>query len=750
MLPGKLCIGILEEDNPLKAYFRLKPLLMEKDGQYLPYETQGKYPEDGCIRIVPDKNESSHFKARMRRMGKYCVLDLRSHTEENDKIRPNKNYKTDDMERNAYIVYSDVVREPAENMIFEIVEQAAPDGDQIEWNGDAPATPCILLNGVMDLWRYVPGEDEQPDAIHREGGALSPDEIQVFHIPGFRDETLHIAIRRPDTLPAIMGAPSVKPEVVQMARPECAAPAPQPPVREEKPWISHDLPPAPPHPNPHMTPMQQILAAQTGLNPRRNRSLQEIIEEKWRHSRVDQLGHPVPGGAMGQPVESPVETAVRAIRRAWSNPAIKAQLLSEMANMEEFSTSFQGVQAAGASEKLRRELEDLEAERLKSLAALDQLRRDKQALREEFKQEIRDEATGDLRDAIDRAKSAKDALERYRAEAEAARKDAEFAQDAIAALEDGRFENRLREFAVNSRAAELIRHPERPEPRIERTAPDGALTRGEWIERTQRAFAAEGMAIDEIEAANLLVCAAIAGNIVISGPAASDKCETARAFARALGAQSAGRYAEIAGGRGKMDRADALLEPSGLLSLALVRDANAHPGADAYRSLQGGGGLIVVASVSDGGFPLSAEALERGFMLRLEAVGPDAPWKPLCGEAAEFAPADADALARAFLKDARDVPESLADRLGKIRQALAKYGVCLSRRTLDMMWRYCAAMLDVGGIAPNDALDRAFAQRALPCILAEAPIDCLKALPGWIADMPRSLALLQKPLPIQI
>ena len=29
-----------------------------------------------------------------------------------------------------------------------------------------------------------------------------------------------------------------------------------------------------------MTPMQQSLAAQTGLNPRRNRSLQEIIEEK--------------------------------------------------------------------------------------------------------------------------------------------------------------------------------------------------------------------------------------------------------------------------------------------------------------------------------------------------------------------------------------------------------------------------------------------------------------------------------------
>ena len=66
MLPGKLCIGILEEDNPLKSYFRLKPLLLEVEGKYEPFEDAGAYPEDGCIRIVPDKNESSHFKARMR------------------------------------------------------------------------------------------------------------------------------------------------------------------------------------------------------------------------------------------------------------------------------------------------------------------------------------------------------------------------------------------------------------------------------------------------------------------------------------------------------------------------------------------------------------------------------------------------------------------------------------------------------------------------------------------------------------
>ena len=54
-LPGKLCIGILEEDNPLKSYFRFKPLLVEADGHYVPYAEAKAYPEEGCIRIVPDK-----------------------------------------------------------------------------------------------------------------------------------------------------------------------------------------------------------------------------------------------------------------------------------------------------------------------------------------------------------------------------------------------------------------------------------------------------------------------------------------------------------------------------------------------------------------------------------------------------------------------------------------------------------------------------------------------------------------------
>ena len=87
-LPGKLCVGILEEDNPLKSFFRFKPLLIAQEGGYQPFSSAEPFPESGCLRIVPDKNESGHFKARMRRIGRYALLDLREHPGENDKIRP--------------------------------------------------------------------------------------------------------------------------------------------------------------------------------------------------------------------------------------------------------------------------------------------------------------------------------------------------------------------------------------------------------------------------------------------------------------------------------------------------------------------------------------------------------------------------------------------------------------------------------------------------------------------------------------
>ena len=164
-LPGKFCIGILEEDNPLKSYFRFKPLLVEEEGRFIPYTRHEDYPVEGGIRIVPDKNESYHFKSRMRRMGLFCVVDLRAHPDENDKIRPNKNFREDGPEQNAYIIYSDVVREPAPDTIFQVLPESARDAVL-----PPPRTTHVLLKGETLHperygWEVLPDSDDKTQLL---------------------------------------------------------------------------------------------------------------------------------------------------------------------------------------------------------------------------------------------------------------------------------------------------------------------------------------------------------------------------------------------------------------------------------------------------------------------------------------------------------------------------------------------------------------------------------------------------------
>lgn len=743
MLPGKLCIGILEEDNPLKSYFRLKPLLIEENGKYIAFNGENAYPEEGCFRIVPDKNESSHFKARMRRMGRYCVLDLREHIGENDKIRLNKNYHSDESERNAHIVYSDVVREPAEDMIFEILSEGDTDGE-------SAATPRVLKGDALETWRRL---DETADvAFAPDGESLAADEIQRFDLPGFSGKTLHFAIRLPAVMPSVVSdcifkldcmpamdsaRPSLNRETESRPSPAAADP--------EKPWISHDLPPKAPVRNEHLSPLQQALAAQSGLNPRRNRSLQEIIEEKWRHSRVDQLGHPVPANAMGKPVENPLDRALDALRSAWRIPEIHDRLVNAIAEMQEFASELNERRRVLSNSAIRYELEDLEAERLKALNEIDHLRREKAMLRESFKQEIRIEEAEALREATEKTREAQKLQKQYEASAEEARKAAEFAQDAYASLSDGRFEEKLRDFALTSHAAELIAQSNSAAKPVAKVS-DETPTREEWIDRMRRAFAAEALEISEAQAANLLVCAALSDSLLLAGSASSDKIGTARALARALGALDSGNYMEI----GAHGRHCAAADASDLPIVTLVREANSAPGADVLRNLPAVQNRIVISVLSNGGCPISAEALERGFMLCMESASAQTPWKPVNFPAARFSPVRMQALRSAFLCECAEIPAALDRRLQKLRDALAMHGVRLSRHTLDMMWRYCAAMIDLNQISPAEALDLAFAQKALPCILAEAPVECLVELRSILAGMPRCLALLEKPLPILI
>ena len=62
------------------------------------------------------------------------------------------------------------------------------------------------------------------------------------------------------------------------------------------------------------------------------------------------------------------------------------------------------------------------------------------------------------------------------------------------------------------------------------------------------------------------------------------------------------------------------------------------------------------------------------------------------------------------------------------------------------MFAYCSAVIPLMTGKPLEALDRAFAQRALPHILATARPQALERLPEILCDLPQSVALINEPL----
>ena len=106
---GCLTLAWLEEDDPSRGFFRVRPAALIAPESKV-YVHDGEYGDEDFLRVVPDKNEMSTFKQRMRTLGKLCLIDLRAHSRENDKIRQNKNYAAGN-DRNPFMIYSDVIRD---------------------------------------------------------------------------------------------------------------------------------------------------------------------------------------------------------------------------------------------------------------------------------------------------------------------------------------------------------------------------------------------------------------------------------------------------------------------------------------------------------------------------------------------------------------------------------------------------------------------------------------------------------------
>ena len=118
---GTVTLAYVEEDNKQRVIFRVIPLCTREGVSF--HDASEDFPDEGSLRIVPDKREQSTFKERMRDISGLCAIHLvNDGAKELIKVRQNRNYAPDAGEKNKLAIYSDVVCEFAEDGCFEIVQ----------------------------------------------------------------------------------------------------------------------------------------------------------------------------------------------------------------------------------------------------------------------------------------------------------------------------------------------------------------------------------------------------------------------------------------------------------------------------------------------------------------------------------------------------------------------------------------------------------------------------------------------------
>lgn len=813
-LSEKIAIGFLEEDNPVKSYYRFKPLVLDnEDGYARLEEVEQAYPEDGFLRIVPDKNESSHFKARMRRIGRFCMIDLRKHLSESDKIRPNKNYKADGVERNVNIVYSDVITEIPAGRAAELI--ACDDPQAVRVEGVFPgSTPFLLecdgkytgpykwepVEGAEDTYAparhdaYLPADGDSlptgevivlaPDAERSYRLLLAPAGKLLFDIAAVAEETVE---KKEEAL--ILN--DVRHDVLDLEE-KPAAPAPAPkaaPVAEIKPVIAEERKPriekAEEKPRPPKTEVvtpraaqlkpavgsgraQQRSAAvesQRGLNPKRGVSLLEIIDEQWRHSRLDQLGHPVPPEAGSKPLLSPVDRARQALKEAWALNEARGGVLDAVLALDQL-VDMLPERMGRAKQPLKQselqELDEFEARRLKALRELDELTRARSDKRRELLDEVRQEYAIDLRKLQKQNDQARAEAEKSRKQADAAADAVRVAQKALENISGDQLLEQIMTEELKTRAAAMLRQLDQAEKPV---APPPELVEpsvGELVSDLRVAFEDYGMSLSNDQAVNLLAGLALQDVCVYSGVTGSGKSRAARLLAQTLGLTD-GRFVTLHAGEKSALSDKKFAAVNGIVDtltplIALIDDANNAPG-DPTRGLasmhedENDGvhpNMKLILTVQDNpmGHAMNANLLDRAFFVRFDLPGLDLPWKP--SAVAPKKPAGAvsmDVLKKLFVPQS-EISTEVQDRMMVLRRKLADMGVYFSARALSDMYRYITTVQPLMTASPMQVLDYALAQRAIPYVLATAPVAALHELPELLADMPMCLRLMEQPLAV--
>ncbi len=451
-LDNQLLFCYLEEDNIQQAYFRVHPLLTTEAD--IRQEALSLFPAEGCLRIVPDRNEQHSFKSRMRQLGAYCVVDLMNLSPEATKIRTNKNYRPDRGENNQFILYSDTVKQLPEHSFYELIDGNADNYTDL---AQKVTTPLFYIRQGDVLYGPVrKNTPEKPQKSSELAGMLF-----TLSCP---DNTEHAIL-------CVKDAPAVQPRqpIVRMepVKPIVCTPegnvapatsaessAPEATAKEtvssdealpigeslnildqsknfEETLQSLDQPlsdsanllhNAPENRLPKPTKLDIAPGTLTGTplvrtplrtatQPIKNR-VQEAVTNQWYIGKYEPPAQNLPTGASMRPIDNPVSTATEAFRNAWRMPEARDQLLDFVLSLDGLRSKLEpricrDRNVTALQRVLRDRLQDLEAERLSALCQLDKAHRDLDG----FKQQIISGITSRLQQETSQLESSRNAYE---------------------------------------------------------------------------------------------------------------------------------------------------------------------------------------------------------------------------------------------------------------------------------------------------------------------------------------------------
>ncbi len=725
----RVTMAFLEEDNAQRAFFRLRPLLNSTGP--CTEEDLSVLPDEGFARIVPDKNEQANFKDRMRTLGHLCLIDLTPFPPEANKIRTNKNYSPDRGEKNQYILYSDVIHALPESLVFEVA--FANSQEEIMEKASSLLTPLKYVC-VNEQWYGPIGTGQAVSAAQR------PPLKENLHTLSFPDGKQRTFYWPPaaSILQIVQEAEEqAKEEIITIAAEEprlvaldTAAAAQQPLQLRSTPVVQMPIRAAVPEDTALSgTPLFAGAVQRSRLNRTRN-PLHEVVDAQWRAAKYEAPSAQLQQGANLRHVDNPLERFKEAAEGAWAIPEAQQHVLETLLNLPGMQKRLEKMFHAGEPDSLlvasmRRQLQELEAERLALLIQLDKAKENKAAFREEVLAAAQQEHTiklKQLREEIAACQEAEAALLKQLQELIDQRSALQAVCDE---LMQGDLPARLQAFAKGCHLSmDKSPLPIRLSPIVgTKTAP------ARMIAALQDAFNREWGVLKQEDAVHFLTLFSLCSRVQLVHPSLSEAARFARLCMEALGLRSAFAIQSCSDQNVAVEASTCTMSPvcfatphvcpeegsAGLKTLLLSKSPAAH--------------------INNLGYELSPWPV----VILPDAVHSFLP--PPSPVTADAMPAISLESLREFTAPVGEVSQEVLRWLGELKDAMAAAQQPLPWAVGHMMAAYLgtAGTWMQGGIAA--AADYAFMAWIVPLALQQEKL--LKALTPLLPSLPRSSAILK-------